>query len=104
MNIGTAQVLIRPSKSGKKRYVPLNGEGAAFFSEMTAGRTGDSVVFLQNDGEPWGKSHQARLMIEACGCEDLTRHWFSRAATHLRFLAGAKRRGPVDHQQTARAR
>jgi integrase len=66
VNIETAQVLIRPSKSGKKRHVPLNGKGAAFFGEMIAGRTGDSVVFLRHDGEPWGKSHQARLMIEAC--------------------------------------
>jgi len=62
----TGMVYVRPGKGGKGRHVTLSEEGQAFYTEATAGRPGDALVFLRTDGEPWGKSHQARPIAEAC--------------------------------------
>lgn len=59
-------VAIRQSKSGKPRHVVLSDEGRAFFAEVTASRVATDWLFLRADGEPWGASHQLRLMREAC--------------------------------------
>ncbi len=58
-------VHVPTSKSGKSRYVPLNDEGAAFFTGLTAGRPGDELMFLRADGRSWGKSHQRRRLEDA---------------------------------------
>lgn len=65
-NPDTGMVYVRPGKGGKGRHVTLSEEGQAFYTEATAGRPGDALVFLRADGEPWGKSHQARPIAEAC--------------------------------------
>ena len=65
-NRDTGTLLIRRSKSGKPRHVILTDEGAAFFEQTCAGRTGDDVMLLKTDGSAWGTSHQARPMLEAC--------------------------------------
>ena len=61
---GTVQV--RESKGGKPRWVPLDDEGQAFLEVMTAGRQGGERMFRRADGGAWGKSHQARPLLEAC--------------------------------------
>ncbi len=65
-NPDTGMAYVRPGKGGTGRHVTLTEEGQAFFVEATAGRPGDALVFLRADGEPWGKSHQARPLAEAC--------------------------------------
>ncbi len=59
-------VLVRTSKSGKARHVTLTDEGCTLFEQLTAGRPGDARMFLRDDGKHWGKSHQIRLMDQAC--------------------------------------
>lgn len=58
-------VFVAQSKSGKSRHVVLNDEGAEFFERVTAGRPGDALIFLRDDGEAWGASHQRRRLTEA---------------------------------------
>jgi len=65
-NLDNGTVLVRPSKSGKTRHIPLTAEGQQFFERATAGKTGKDLIFAHDNGEPWGKSHQSRPMREAC--------------------------------------
>jgi integrase len=58
-------VFVGKSKSGKARSVHLTDEGAEFFRAICSGRDGDEVLFLRDDGQSWGKSHQVRRMVEA---------------------------------------
>jgi integrase len=60
------KIAVYRSKSGKPRDIVLNAEGVAFFEALTAGRGGDELMLQRADGGPWLKSHQARLMREAC--------------------------------------
>jgi integrase len=59
-------VLIRTSKNGRGRHVPLNEEGQRFFERLAAGRTGEEILLLRADGEPWRTSQQARRLRDAC--------------------------------------
>jgi Site-specific recombinase XerD len=59
-------VLVRESKNGKPRHVPLTEEGNRFFEGMTAGQPGDALIFTRQDGKPWGQSHQQRPLKRAC--------------------------------------
>jgi integrase len=60
-------ITVRESKAGKPRHVVLTEEGQSLFKTLTAGKLGTDSIFLRTDGHPWGKSHQLRPMIEACG-------------------------------------
>jgi integrase len=64
-NPDSETVAIRMSKSGKARHVELTEEGAAFFRQHCAGRSGGEIMFRKADGSPWGKSHQNRPMADA---------------------------------------
>ena len=65
---GTQQcVRIHQGKTGKTLYQPLTSEGERFFETVTRGKPSESLMFTRADGEPWGKSHQARPMSEAAG-------------------------------------
>lgn len=59
-------VWCRITKSGKPRFVPLNGDGMALLEQQSAGKPGDDYLFVRADGLPWGKSHQDRRMKAAC--------------------------------------
>ena len=48
------------------RHVVLTDEGRTLFNALTAGRNGDTRIFLRSDGKPWGASHQQRPLAEAC--------------------------------------
>jgi integrase len=53
-------IYIRESKGGHPRHVPLTDEGQDFFEEIAAGRSRSKSMFVQENGKPWGKSHQSR--------------------------------------------
>jgi integrase len=62
---------VRQSKSGKPRHVVLTDEGVAFFRQLCAGRAGSEIMLRHATG-PWGKSHQARPMTDACAGAKIT--------------------------------
>jgi integrase len=64
-------LLVRTSKAGKVRHIELTGEGLEFFNEITAGHGATEVLF-HRDGTAWGKSHQQRLLAEACRAAKIT--------------------------------
>jgi integrase len=65
-NDEAGMLTVRESKAGKVRHVVLTDEGCTLFRELTAGRKGDTRIFLRSDGKPWGTSHQQRPLAEAC--------------------------------------
>ena len=65
-NPDAGAVLVRATKNGKPRHVPLTDEGRQFFKRICAGQSDSELAFLRSDGAPWGKSHQARPLREAC--------------------------------------
>jgi integrase len=65
-NRDAGTIAIRKSKSGKPRHVILTPEGADFFRQHCAGRSGNEIMFRHADGSRWNKSEQSRPMQEAC--------------------------------------
>jgi integrase len=65
-NPDSGTVAILESKTGKSRHVVLTDEGAAFFSELCAGRSSLEQLLRRPGGETWGPSHQTVPMNEAC--------------------------------------
>jgi integrase len=75
-----AAVTVGRSKSGKPRHVALTDEGVEFFAGLVAGKPGSARMFERDitlkqatrecEAEtvrgPWGKSHQFRVLREAC--------------------------------------
>ena len=61
-NRDAGTIAIRRSKTGKARHVVLTDEGAEFFRQYCAGRSGSELMFHRADGAAWAKSHQARPM------------------------------------------
>ena len=54
------------SKSGKPRHIVLTDEGSEFFTQATAGRAGNDLMFARTSGSAWGNAHQYRPLQEAC--------------------------------------
>jgi integrase len=65
-NPDSGTIHVRTSKSGKGCHIVLNGEGAALFKSLAAGKSGDVLLLAKAEGSEWRKSHQARPMAEAC--------------------------------------
>src|SRR6185437_13438403 len=63
-DVADGQVHIRHSKAGKARSVPLSEEGVEFFDGLTAGKAGDTLVFLR-ESEEWKRIHASRYMKRA---------------------------------------
>jgi integrase len=91
-NPDSASLLVRESKGGKPRHIPLDDEAAAFLTTISAGRAPSEPLFTRADGGRWGKSHQRRPLILACqaariepaiGFHILRHTWAS-----LRIMAG----------------
>jgi integrase len=57
---------IRQAKGSKPRTAYLTGEGTTHFKRLMTGKPGGALILTRADGEPWGKSHQARPLLEAC--------------------------------------
>jgi integrase len=62
---GTITVIA--AKNGKPRHVVLTEDGVALFEAHTGNKPGAALVFTKPDGKAWGKSHQHRPLLEACG-------------------------------------
>jgi integrase len=103
---------IRVSKTGKPRRVVLTDEGMALFKQLAAGRGGHELLLRRDDGEPFGKAHQTRPMIEACKRAKLTprisfhglRHtWASLAVMNgVPLMVVAKNLGHTDTRMVER--
>jgi integrase len=65
-NPDAGTVAIRKSKSGKPRHVVLTDEGAAFFTQMAAGRSGSELLLGRANGDAWRASCQSVPMADAC--------------------------------------
>jgi integrase len=86
-NAEAGTITVRESKSGKPRHVALTDEGRALFAELTVGRTGRDLVFVRDDGNAWGPSHQqrpldaasARVKIEPAATFHILRHTYASA-------------------------
>ena len=63
-DVGT--LAIWQSKSGKPRHVVLTDEGATFFRELCAVRSGADLMLPRSNGRQWGRSHQQLKMQAAC--------------------------------------
>lgn len=59
-------IFVEKSKNGKARHVALNGEGVAFFSQITKQRQPSERMFLRANRKPWKTSEQQRPMDKAC--------------------------------------
>lgn len=66
VDLRAEKIYVSESKSGRPRHIPLNPEGVAQFRDALAGKTGEQLVFTKANGEPWGKNHHVRPIIEAC--------------------------------------
>ena len=64
-NLDGPSLLIRDAKSGRSRHVPLDKQAVRFLASITAGRPGGERIFIRDDGDPWGPSHQRRPLLEA---------------------------------------
>jgi integrase len=64
-NADAGTVMIGQSKTGKPRHVVLTDQGAAFFKQHTAGRSGNDPMFIKADGSEWGEGHQEKPMRRA---------------------------------------
>jgi integrase len=65
-NPDASALLIRESKGGKPRWIPLDDEGAKFLASIAAGRAPSEPLFSRADGSRWGPSHQTRPLLAAC--------------------------------------
>lgn len=66
LNLDAGTVTIRESKSGKVRHSHLTETGLDFFAVAASEKKRSERLFLRQDGQPWGKSHQKRRMAFAC--------------------------------------
>ena len=64
-NTDSDTLTIRQAKAGKPRHVVLTSEGRTLFTGWTAGRPADTHIFLRDDGQSWGRSHQQRPLTDA---------------------------------------
>ena len=64
-NADADTLAIRRSKGGKVRRVFLAQDARKLFLTWTAGRPTTAQIFLRDDGERWGKSHQLRPIADA---------------------------------------
>jgi integrase len=104
---GTVRLQTRKGRGKVKVYhAVLNAEGVRFFAEACAGLGTSDVIFRKNDGTAWGKSHQKRLMCDACerakiyppiGFHILRHTWASHAVMNgVPLLVVAKNLGHSD--------
>ena len=59
-------LLIRMSKSGKSRKIPLTIEAVQFFRRLTTSHSAHELMLTRTDGSPWGEDAQIRPMRDTC--------------------------------------
>lgn len=85
-------------KNNKSRPVPLNAEGATFFSAQAKGKENDEFLFKDEQGNAWSKMQTSRRMRAACKAakivpttlRDLRRSygsWLANAGERLEVIA-----------------
>ena len=93
IDLDGGSVHVRESKSGRPRHVPLDADGLAFFHGLVAGRPPREVLFVRDDGQPWGRSWQLRPMAEASAAARLeppaSFHTLRHTYASHRVMAGA---------------
>jgi integrase len=62
-DVGT--IAVNRSKTNRPRHVVLTTEGAAFFEQICAGRSGDERMLMRDDAEFWRHTNMARAMANA---------------------------------------
>jgi integrase len=86
-NAEAGTIIVQVSKAGKPRHVALTNEGQTLFSQLTAGRAGHNPIFVRDDGNVWGPSHQQRPLdaastrakIEPAATFHILRHTYASA-------------------------
>jgi integrase len=111
-NSDAGTLAIHQSKSGKPRHVILTEEGAAFFRQLCAGRSGSELMFRRPNGERWGDCNQLRPMRLACqrakidppvGFHQLRHSWASLAVmNNVPLMVVARNLGHVDSKMVER--
>jgi integrase len=110
---GTLRLSSRKGSGAEKiHHAVLTDQGARFFREACAGKTGADPIFTKADGSTWAKSHQARPMREACarakikpavGFHQLRHTWASHAVMNgVPLLVVAKNLGHSDTRMVER--
>src|SRR5262245_50286346 len=64
-NTDSDTLTIRQAKAGRPRHVVLTSEGRTLFIGWVAGRSANAHIFLRDDGDSWGRSHQQRPLVDA---------------------------------------
>jgi integrase len=64
-NQESGTLTVKESKAGKPRHIALTQEGVTLFSELTTGKLRNKLIFLRDDNNPWGPSHQQRPLEAA---------------------------------------
>ncbi|MBF6024899.1 tyrosine-type recombinase/integrase [Lysobacter niastensis] len=64
-------IRIFQAKTGKTLLQPLTTEGEEFFIRMTKGRAPQEMIFLKDNGRPWGQSDADKPMRVAAKAADL---------------------------------
>ena len=64
-NTDSDTLTVRQAKAGKPRHVVLTSEARMLFTAWTVGRSATMHIFVRDDGQPWGRSHQQRPLIDA---------------------------------------
>jgi integrase len=67
---GTSTLHVAGGKTGK-RDVVLTSEGVTFFDGITTGRRPDELLFVRDDGAPWGSHDHHRPMTAAMTAANL---------------------------------
>jgi integrase len=58
-DVGVLRLRTRKGDGSEKVFFThLSDEGQAFFRTVCAGKRGTSLIFVRDDGRPWGRSHQ----------------------------------------------
>jgi integrase len=80
------------TKEGRCRYVHLNDEAVAFFTELTRGHAPGQLIFTRRNGERWEKSHQTDPMERAHKASGITKpvsqHILRHSYASLSLMAG----------------
>lgn len=105
-------VTVQFSKAGKPRHVGLTDEGRALFDRLTTGRARRDRIFVRDDGNVWGASHQqrpieaasARARIEPSATFHILRHTYasSLARRGVPMAVIAAQLGHADTRMTER--
>lgn len=72
-NEDAGTIYISESKNGKPRHIALEVQGQRFFEKHIRGKAYTDLIFIREDGETWGKSHQTRRMKDASKAAQLGR-------------------------------